>query len=113
MVAGEELIPHFPTSFEYLHLKVKDSPKEEISRHFESVCRFIKNGLSRGEGVLVHCAFGVSRSATLVIAFLMRELRIAYFDAFSYVRRKRPVIRPNAGFQKQLQCWESYGFKIV
>lgn len=72
MVAGEELSPHFPTSFEYLHLKVKDSPKEEISRHFDSVCSFIKKGLERGEGVLVHCAFGVSRSATFIIAFLMR-----------------------------------------
>lgn len=72
VVAGEELNPHFPTSFEYLHLKVKDSPKEQISQHFDSVCNFIKKSLKREEGVLVHCAFGVSRSATLVIAFLMR-----------------------------------------
>jgi protein-tyrosine phosphatase len=72
VVAGEELSPHFPTSFEYLHVRVKDSPKEEISQHFDSVCSYIKKGLERGEGVLVHCAFGVSRSATFVIAFLMK-----------------------------------------
>jgi protein-tyrosine phosphatase len=69
--------------------------------------------LQRGEGVLVHCAFGVSRSSTLVIAFLMRKLKIGYLEAFSYVRRKRPVVRPNPGFQEQLKAWEGTDFKAL
>jgi protein-tyrosine phosphatase len=78
VVAGDELTPHFPSNFNYLHVKVKDSPQEDMRRHFEQVCAFIGEALQRGEGVLVHCAFGVSRSATLVLAFLMRKLRIGY-----------------------------------
>jgi protein-tyrosine phosphatase len=78
VVAGEELSPHFPLHFNYLHLRIRDSPKEKISDHFETVSAFIGEALQRKESVLVHCAFGVSRSATLVIAFLMRRLKIGY-----------------------------------
>jgi hypothetical protein len=38
IVTGEELNVHFPDSFNYLHVRVKDSPKEDISLHFEGVC---------------------------------------------------------------------------
>lgn len=43
---------------------------------------------------------GISRSATIVIAFLMQEMNRNFFDAMSHVRRKRPIIFPNPGFQK-------------
>jgi len=76
VVAGEELTQHFPNKFTYLHLKIKDSPKENIQEHFDSTCDFISNAIKNKEGVLVHCAYGVSRSATVVIAFLMRKLKI-------------------------------------
>ena len=98
--------PHFPTKFSYLHLRLKDSPKEDISAHFDTTIEFISLALGRKEGVLVHCAFGVSRSSTLVIAFLMRRLGIGYLDALSFVRRKRPVVKPNMGFEQQLRAWE-------
>jgi len=54
----------------------------------------------------VHCAYGISRSSTLVVAFLMKKLKIKFYDAFSYVKKKRPISRPNLGFQKELLNWE-------
>ena len=48
--------------------------------------------------VLVHCAAGVSRSASIVIAYLMRIKGWTYAEAFSYVKSKRFVICPNSGF---------------
>lgn len=98
VVAGEELTPNFPENFNYLHVKVKDSPKENISAHFADVCDFITAAVKKKESVLIHCAYGVSRSATLAIAFLMKMLKISYLEAFVFVRRKRPVIKPNCGF---------------
>lgn len=56
--------------------------------------------------VLVHCHAGVSRSATVVIAYLMQEKDLTFDQAFSFASKKRPVIFPNMGFQRQLQEWE-------
>jgi protein-tyrosine phosphatase len=78
VVAGGELTSHFPNQFEYLHLQVKDSLKEDISLHFTKVCDFIEEGVLNDEGVFVHCAYGISRSPTLVIAFLMKKLKIGF-----------------------------------
>jgi len=56
--------------------------------------------------VLVHCARGVSRSASVVIAHHMLTNRICYDDALAYVRTCRAVVRPNAGFERQLREWQ-------
>lgn len=51
---------------------------------------------------------GVSRSSSCVIAYLMQEHGLGMFDAMSFVRRKRPIIFPNPGFQRQLLDFEKY-----
>lgn len=49
---------------------------------------------------------GQSRSASLVLAFLMRNQNLTFDEAFTMLRTKRPVVDPNPGFVKQLQHWE-------
>jgi len=66
-------------------------------RHFPASIAFIKDGLKKG-GVLVHCFAGVSRSATIVIAYLMQEKEMNMEHAFSFASRARPIIFPNMGF---------------
>jgi protein-tyrosine phosphatase len=53
--------------------------------------------------VLVHCQAGVSRSVTIVAAYLMKENRIDYVSSLDLIRSKRPQICPNKGFLKQLK----------
>ena len=55
---------------------------------------------------MVHCHAGVSRSATCVIAYLMQERDMDFDQAFGFASKKRPVIFPNMGFQKQLREFE-------
>ncbi|CDI85068.1 hypothetical protein, conserved [Eimeria praecox] len=52
--------------------------------------------------VLIHCKEGVSRSATLAIAFLMWRLRLPFVEAFERMRRRRAICSPNTGFTYQL-----------
>eukprot|EP00347_Sterkiella_histriomuscorum_P018198 403346415 len=74
-------------------------------KHFTNCIEFIKNATSKGK-VLVHCYAGISRSASVVIAFLMQEHSKSFFDAMSHVRKRRPIIFPNPGFQRQLMEFE-------
>jgi len=86
----------FHEGIEYLKIIIDDSPEENISQYFEETNKFISEG-----NVLVHCNKGISRSATIVIAFLMKKM--SYDKAFNLVKRKRHFIKPNAGFIKQLK----------
>lgn len=65
---------------------------------------FIEAGIEKG-GVLVHCAGGRSRSAAFVVAFLMSTLRCGYDVAYAQVRRSRPVVSVNRGFEQQLRAY--------
>ena len=64
------------------------------------------NGPAVPPRVLVHCHAGVSRSATAVIAHLMRSWQCKYEIAEVYVRAKRNVIYPNSAFVRQLRALE-------
>lgn len=77
---------------------------EEFSRAFE----YIDDALTqnRKHKVLVHCHAGVSRSATIILAYLMQRDGISSYEAISRVMERRPVILPNPGFAKQLLDFE-------
>jgi len=53
--------------------------------------------------VLVHCMAGISRSSTIVIAYLIVRRGWSFEKAYEHVRTARPTIRPNDGFMQQLK----------
>jgi len=57
--------------------------------------------------VLVHCHAGVSRSATICLAYLITCHSVSLTDAFRYVKHRRNVISPNFSFMGQLQKLET------
>jgi len=62
--------------------------------------------------VLVHCKYGISRSATMLIAYLMRRYHWQRDKALEYVKAKRGSVRPNRGFLEQLKLWSAMGYQI-
>ena len=63
--------PRFPQFFQYKLVNVLDAPFVNLKQHFQECIGFIKEAVSNGGSVLVHCYAGVSRSATIIIAYLM------------------------------------------
>ena len=85
---------------------VDDACKEDIQEYFHGVTEFMRKHASEGRAILVHCFMGMSRSATIVILYLMQECDMSLKQAYDFVKRKRPTINPNPKFLKQLGEFE-------
>ncbi|CAL8092773.1 unnamed protein product [Orchesella dallaii] len=86
---------------EFIGIPALDLPSYKISQWFEESSQFIHDALKAKGKVLVHCQVGVSRSATLVIAYLMIKHGIVAVDAVQLVGARRAIF-PNDGFLKQI-----------
>tara|TARA_R110002003_G_scaffold140_25_gene12913 strand:- start:7121 stop:7738 length:618 start_codon:yes stop_codon:yes gene_type:complete len=98
----------------HFHVRADDHPNENLLQHFEAAVRYIDAALQdvnqaeeegSGGGVFVHCAMGKSRSATLVVAYLMWKYQLDPVTALEQLCEGRPVCDPNPGFKEQLEVW--------
>ena len=108
-----------PSNFSYKEygfnqkiINIMDFDSENIIQYFGECLNFIKGN----DKVFVHCAAGESRSATIVIAYLMWKNKMVFDKAYDFVKQKRSRIYPNFGFRQQLQMFEKLllenGFNI-
>jgi len=94
-----------PIQHEQIH--IEDNPFAELAAHLPSSTAFIREALRDPEAkVLVHCVQGISRSATVVCAFLMAFYGWAPTKAVAFVKGKRWIAEPNFGFVAQLHEYE-------
>ena len=93
----------YPSQFKYLCLPLRDIPEESIDNHFRNSIDFIDEALSGGGRVFVHCMRGVSRSAAIVLAWLIARKGLTVQEALDFLRSKRPIADPNEGFILQLE----------
>ena len=89
--------------YTYLSFYLKDHVLENIECIFYECIKFIDNVKEKGGRVLVHCIQGISRSVTLVMAYLIYKNKLTYDKAFNIVQSKREISSPNFGFSIQLQ----------
>uniref|UniRef100_A0A0G2K9N1 Dual specificity phosphatase 13B n=1 Tax=Rattus norvegicus TaxID=10116 RepID=A0A0G2K9N1_RAT len=95
------------TPVEYYGIEADDNPFFDLSVYFLPVARYIRDALNTPRSrVLVHCAMGVSRSATIVLAFLMIFENMTLVDAIQTVQAHRDIC-PNSGFLRQLQVLDN------
>ena len=92
----------YPADIEHKLICIPDLPRENIIQYFGECLLFIDDN----KKILVHCVAGASRSATIVIAYIMWKNQLEFLEAIEYIKRIRPIINPNYGFIRQLKMFE-------
>lgn len=113
----------FKDEVKYLHMEVEDSHDEKINKTFVTALEFMRNAFDeyqenlRGHQAtdgkplkppifLIHCNLGISRSSSILIAYLICKYRLCLYAAFKYLKDKRLQIAPNYSFLRQLKQFE-------
>lgn len=91
---------------DFVRIAVDDIPTAQIGVYFDRIADKIHSVKRSGGKTVVHCYAGRSRSASSVMAYLMKYEHMTLKQAHSFVKSRRPVIRPNPGFWKQLITFE-------
>lgn len=95
---------HDKYAIRYLRLPIRDNLEQDLRPFLESALEFIDEGIKNyNAATLVHCHAGVSRSASVVIAWLMRNQKMDYDAAYNFLKEKRSCIHPNSNFVEQLR----------
>lgn len=94
--------------FEHHRIELKDNVGQALDGAMDRACNIInrvKNAEPPGK-ILVHCVMGRSRSAAIVMAYLVRNENMSLKDAFELTHKARPIVRPNSRFLSDLIAWE-------
>lgn len=98
--------PNHPEHFKYLTITMDDSSLESIIPKVKEMSEFIDNCFNNNGKVLVHGNAGMSRSATLVVGYIMSKFGVGFQKANKYVQMKRFCICVKEAFMTQLREYE-------
>lgn len=92
-----------------MNLQWHDSMEQPIDFCFlDYLANIINSFLKENKAVLINCFAGISRSSTIVIAYMMKYHNMTFNNAFNYVKSKRWIVNPNPNFQIILKNYEQY-----
>jgi protein phosphatase slingshot len=92
--------------FDYCNVRVYDDEKTDLLKHWDNTFKYISRAKMEGSKVLVHCKMGISRSASVVIAYAMKAYNWDFDQAIKHVKEKRNCIKPNKSFVSQLETYQ-------
>ncbi|KAJ5933415.1 dual specificity phosphatase Yvh1 [Penicillium verhagenii] len=116
-------------------IQCADSSTQDLLAHMSDICDFIDQMASPAlsslstlpieynydmndgpggvppEAILIHCDLGISRSPTVIIAYLIRKLCIRQADVFEFVQSKQRI-KPSSNLTRQLQVWKEVGYEL-
>jgi hypothetical protein len=102
-LTGPKAFFNAPDGVEHYRYAVADAHTQNLVDVFSETSALIDEHRKRGGKVLVHCIAGMSRSASVVIAYLITHCRIPFKHAYNLLWERRPCIYPNEGFIRQLK----------
>jgi protein-tyrosine phosphatase len=105
----EEIPNYYPENFNYIKISIRDYNDVSILDKIEDTIMKINSYLLNNQmnSVLIHCYMGSSRSATILLAYLMKYYKMSLENALSYVKEKRNLVNLNISFYKELKEYEN------
>lgn len=110
-VAKEARMVDPPSRLKYLTVFMEDLKKDNIlkNKKLEECLEFLANAESVGNAkILVHCAWGINRSTTIVLAYLMKHKKMSLIEAYKHVKNRRSIISPNPHYCEMLLTYEKH-----
>ncbi|EPS66422.1 hypothetical protein M569_08352, partial [Genlisea aurea] len=106
-------LEHAGKDLKFLRMAVplRDMESEDLLDYLDVCLDFIEDSRKKGS-ILVHCFAGVSRSAAIITAYLMKSEQLSQEDAVESLRQCCETVYPNDGFLEQLRMFEQMGFKV-
>ncbi len=95
--------------FSYLKIPIDDTNSNTLLSFFEKANEYIKNNQQEKTktNILIHCYMGSSRSATVILAYLVKKYNFSLQQALELVKEKRPVVNINTKFWNDLETYFS------
>lgn len=107
LVVDATNVPNKPLAgVDTIKVAVEDCETAKLKPHFDQISDKIKEHKEKNGKTLVHCAAGISRSATLCIIYFVKHEDMTLKDAYAKVYERRTIISPNNGFWKQMIEYE-------
>nr|XP_057930928.1 dual specificity protein phosphatase 8 isoform X2 [Doryrhamphus excisus] len=104
--------PDFISESHFMRVPVNDNYCEKLLPWLDKTNDFIDKAMVSNCRVIVHCLAGISRSATIAIAYIMKTMGLSSDDAYRFVKDRRPSISPNFNFLGQLLEFEK-GLRLL
>ncbi|XP_073907331.1 dual specificity protein phosphatase 8 isoform X2 [Castor canadensis] len=98
--------PDFICDSHFMRIPINDNYCEKLLPWLDKSIEFIDKAKLSSCQVIVHCLAGISRSATIAIAYIMKTMGMSSDDAYRFVKDRRPSISPNFNFLGQLLEYE-------
>ncbi|KAF7702229.1 dual specificity protein phosphatase 8 isoform X1 [Silurus meridionalis] len=98
--------PEFISESHFMRIPVNDNYCEKLLPWLDKTNEFIDKAKVSNCRVIVHCLAGISRSATIAIAYIMKTMGLSSDEAYRFVKDRRPSISPNFNFLGQLLEFE-------
>ena len=106
--ASDIKINNLPTDVKYCHLDMIDSPQLNIFQYFGKAFAFIESARKNNCNILIHCKLGISRSTSILIAYMIKHYGYSVKKSLDLIKSKRKQVNPNNGFINQLYSFERY-----
>ena len=101
LIVGDTLKLHDDDKYKLLHIKIDDTADAKLSPHYNDCYNFISNNKT-----LIYCVNGISRSASVVVSYLMKKYNMSVNDTIELVKIYRPIVSIEDHFLKELQRLE-------
>jgi atypical dual specificity phosphatase len=98
----EEIPNYYESKIRYYKYAIKDDGNDDITDILIETSHIINNSLSSGKNVFVHCYMGASRSASVIVYYLVKHHNMSLTNAINFVKSKRDVVNISYKFYNEL-----------